>query len=327
MITQAIRIHAHGGPEVLKFEEVDIGAPGKGQALVRNTAIGVNYADIYEREGDHGGPHSAKPFPITMGHMAAGVVEVLGPGADGPAAGLRVGYVGGNSYAAHTLVGADRLVVLPDTVSDEVAGAYLLRGLTAEYLLRRLFPVRPGVTALVHAAAGGMGLMLGQWGAKLGARMIGTVGSPEKTKVALAHGYDAVINYSTEDFAARVMELTDGQGADVIYDGIGKAAFLKSLDCIKPRGVIVSYGTASGNVGEFDLQRLHSKSIVVTRPTLRSWIADPAELTDAADALFAVLGSGEIKTPIGGALPLAEAAKAQRQLESRSLTAPVVLIP
>jgi NADPH2:quinone reductase len=327
MTSYAIRIHANGGPEVLKFDEVEIGAPVKSQVLIHNTAIGVNYADIYEREGDHGGPHSTKPFPITMGHMAAGFIAAVGPDTDGPAVGTRVGYVGGNTYATHTIIAADRLVVLPDAVSDEVAGAYLLRGLTAEYLLRRLFPVGPGVTALVHAAAGGMGLMLGQWGTKLGARMIGTVSSAEKMEVALTFGYDTVINYSSEDFALRIMELTKGRGVDVVYDGIGKAAFRKSLDCVRPRGMVVSYGTSSGNVGAFDLQLLHSKSIVVTRPTLRSFIADPNELSEAAAALFDALGSGEIKTPIGGTMPLEEAAEAQRRLESRRLTAPIVLIP
>lgn len=327
MRTQAIRIHRHGGPDAMQLDEVELPDPAAGEALVRNAAIGVNYADIYEREGDHGGPHTAKPLPLTLGHMAVGVVEAVGPRVEGAAVGARVGYIGGGSYAGHTIVPAARLIPLPDQVSDDVAGGYLLRGLTAEYLLRRLFPVKPGTVALVHAAAGGMGLILGQWGAALGARMIGTVGSPAKAEIAKAHGYDAVINYETEDFPARVMELTEGRGADVIYDGVGKAAFLKSLDCIRPRGMVVSYGTASGNVGEFDLQRLHSKSIVVTRPTLRSWIADSAEAEAAARALFEALGSGRIRTPISDRLPLAQAAEAHRLLESRKLDAPVVLVP
>ncbi|SFH64828.1 quinone oxidoreductase family protein [Albimonas pacifica] len=327
MRTTAIRIHRHGGPEAMRLDQVELPDPGPQEALVRNTAIGVNYADIYEREGDHGGPHTAKPLPLTLGHMAAGVVEAPGEGAGGPPVGTRVGYIGGGSYAGHTLVPASRLIPLPDAIPDEVVGGYLLRGLTAEYLLRRLFPVKAGTVALVHAAAGGMGLVLGQWGAALGARMIGTVGSPAKAEIARAHGYDAVVDYGTEDFAERVMELTDGRGADVIYDGIGKAAFLKSLDCIRPRGMVVSYGTASGNVGEFDLQRLHSKSIVVTRPTLRSWIADPQEAEAAARALFEALESGLIRTPIADRLPLARAAEAHRLLEGRALTAPVVLVP
>ncbi|WP_226574504.1 quinone oxidoreductase family protein [Acuticoccus sediminis] len=327
MLTRAVRIHRHGGPDVLQLDEVELPPPGDGEALVRNTAIGVNYADIYEREGDHGGPHSAKPFPVTMGHMAAGIVEALGPGTDGPAPGTRVGYIGGASYAGHTLVPAGRLIALPDSVADDVAGAYLLRGLTAEYLLRRLFVVRPGVTALVHAAAGGMGLVLGQWGKALGGRMIGTVGSAARVATAAAHGYESVIDTSAEDFAPRVMELTGDRGADVIYDGIGKAAFLKSLDCIRPRGMVISYGTSSGNVGAFDLQRLHSKSIIVTRPTLRSYIADPAELKAASEALFAVLLDGTLETPISAPLSLAEAAEAHRRLEGRALDAPVVLLP
>lgn len=327
MRIQAIRIHRHGGPEAMQLDEIELPPPGPGEARVRNTAIGVNYADIYEREGDHGGPHAAKSLPITLGHMAAGVVEALGPGVSGPAPGARVGYIGPASYAAATLVPAARLIPLPASIPDEVAGGWLLRGLTAEYLVRRLFPLGPRSTALVHAAAGGMGLILGQWGAMLGARMIGTVGSAAKAETALAHGYEAVIDYSREDFAERALELTGGRGPDVIYDGVGKAAFEKSLDCIRPRGMVVSYGTASGNVGTFDLQRLHSKSIVVTRPTLRSWIADPDEAAAAARALFGALASGGIRAPVAEALPLARAAEAHRRLQGRALTAPVILVP
>lgn len=327
MTPLAIRIHQHGGAERLQLDEIPVPVPSRGEVRVKNTAIGVNYADIYEREGDHGGPHASKPFPITMGHMAAGQVEAVGPDVPESLLGQRVGYVGGSSYATHTCVPAHRLVAVPDSVADEVVGGYLLRGLTAEYLLRRLFPVRAGTIVLVHAAAGGMGLVLGQWGALLGARMIGTVSTAEKADIARAHGYRDVINYTTEDFAQRTLALTDGVGADVIYDGIGKAAFRKSLDCIRPRGMVVSYGTASGNVGAFDLQLLHSKSIVVTRPTLRSWISDPEELKAAAAALFEVIGSKSIQTPISDRLPLAQAAEAHRRLEGRTLTAPIILVP
>ncbi|ASM71331.1 MULTISPECIES: quinone oxidoreductase family protein [Roseobacteraceae] len=327
MMTRAIRIHRHGGPEVMQLEEVELPEPDAGQVRVKNTCIGVNYADIYEREGDHGGPHFAKEMPITMGHMAVGIIDALGAGVTDRHIGERVGYIGPNSYAGHTNIPVARLFRLPDAVPDTVAGGYLLRGLTAEYLLRRLYKVQPGTTALVHAAAGGMGLILGQWGSLLGARMIGTVSSPQKAQVARAHGYDTVINYSSEDFAERTLAETNGVGADVIYDGVGKMAFLKSLDCIRPRGMVVSYGTASGNVGEFDLQRLHSKSIVVTRPTLRSWIADPDEAATASKALFDVLSGGKLHTPIGAQLPLDQAAAAHHQLASRSVTAPIVLIP
>jgi NADPH:quinone reductase len=327
MKARAIRIHKHGGPDVMRLDEVDLAGPGPGQVRVKNTCIGVNYADIYEREGDHGGPHSAKEMPITMGHMAVGVIDAIGKGVSGRRNGERVGYIGPDSYADYTNVQAARLFSLPYSVSDLVAGGYLLRGLTAEYLLRRLYKVGPGTTALVHAAAGGMGLILGEWGSLLGARMIGTVSSPEKAEVARAHGYETVINYSSEDFAVRTLDETDGAGADVIYDGVGKMAFLKSLDCIRPRGMVISYGTASGNVGEFDLQRLHSKSIVVTRPTLRSWIADPEEAALASKALFDVLSGGQIQTPIGKQFPLDQAMEAHRHLESRSATAPIVLIP
>jgi len=325
--TRAIRIHSHGGPEVLTLDEVELPPPGRGEALVRNTAIGLNYADIYEREGDHGGPHTAAPLPITLGRMAVGVVEAVGADTDAPAIGTRVGFIGPNACAGHTLVAAGRLFPLPDEVTDEVAGGYLLRGLTAEYLVRRLYPLGPGRTALVHAAAGGMGLLLGQWGRKLGARMIGTVGSPEKAAIAAGFGYDALIDYRAEDFAPRVMELTGGRGADVIYDGVGRTTFRPSLDCIRPRGMVISYGTASGNVGEFDLQLLHSKSIVVTRPTLRSWIDDPEEARAAAAATFAFLSDPEVRAPIGATLPLTEAAEAHRRLEGRGTTAPIILTP
>lgn len=327
MKTQAIRIHSHGGPEVLKLDEIDLPEPEAGQVRIKNTCIGVNYADIYEREGDHGGPHSAKEMPITMGHMAVGIIDAVGKDVTSHTVGARVGYIGPNSYATFTNMPATRLFSLPEAVTDDVAGGYLLRGLTAEYLLRRLYKVGPGTTALVHAAAGGMGLILGEWGRLLGARMIGTVSSAAKAELARAHGYDAVINYSSEDFVARTLDETDGKGADVIYDGVGKMAFLKSLDCVRPRGMVVSYGTASGNVGEFDLQRLHSKSIIVTRPTLRSWIADPKEASMASKALFDVLSGGKIQTPLGAQFPLDQAAEAHRQLESRSVTAPIVLIP
>ncbi len=325
--TNAILIRSHGGPDALRYEEFDLPPLNDGEVLVRNTVCGVNYADIYEREGDHGGPHSAKPMPVIMGHMAVGVVEDIGAGVSAPKVGTRVGYVGPNSYAAHTIIPAARLFPLPDALSDDVAGGYLLRGLTAEYLVRRLYPLGPGKTALVHAAAGGMGLLLGQWGKKLGARMIGTVGSEAKMKIARDFGYDEAINYSTENFAERVMDLTNGIGADVIYDGVGKSTFRPSLDCIRPRGMVISYGTASGNVGEFDLQLLHSKSIVVTRPTLRSWIADAEEARAAAQAAFAFLADPDVQTPIGDVLPLKEAAEAHRRLESRATTAPIVLKP
>ena len=327
MLTQAIRIHSHGKPDVMQLDSITLPDLETGQVRVRNTSIGVNYADIYEREGDHGGPHMAKVMPIIMGHMAVGVVDALGPDTAGYAIGERVGYIGPDSYAAHTNIAATRLMPIPDGVDDDIVGGYLLRGLTAEYLLRRLYKVGPETTALVHAAAGGMWLILGQWGALLGARMIGTTSTAEKEKVAKAHGYDAIINYAEDDFARATMDLTGGQGADVIYDGVGKTTFVKSLDCVRPRGTVVSYGTASGNVGVFDLQLLHSKSLVVTRPTLRSWISDPTEAKAAAAALFAVLQNGQIRAPIAARLPLSEAAEAHRLLESRSLTAPIILYP
>lgn len=324
---KAICIDRHGGADEMKLRDVQLEPPAKKEILVRNTSIGVNYADIYERDGDHGGPHKTRSMPITLGRTAAGIVQEVGADACHFAPGDRVGYIAPDSYATHTRVPMDRVVRLPDGITDDVVGGYLLRGLTAEYLLRRLYPVSAGITALVHAAAGGMGLILGQWGSILGARMIGTVSSHAKVQVALTHGYDAVINYGSQNFVEEVQAITQGRGVDVVYDGVGKSTFRGSLDCVRPRGMVISYGTASGNVGEFDLQLLHAKSIVVTRPTLRSWISDPDELQAAAQVLFEVLESGRIETPIAAHLPLADAATAHQQLESRQLSAPVVLIP
>jgi len=323
----AVRIHNHGGVEAMRYEEVTVASPSENQVLVRNAAIGVNYADIYEREADHGGPHASRPLPITLGRMAVGIVEEVGSKVSHVKAGERVGYLSPDSYATYTLVPADRALKLPDYVADDVAAGYLLRGLTAEYLVRRLYPLRPGAVALVHAAAGGMGLVLGQWGWHLGARMIGTVSSAQKAEVARQHGYEDIINYSNEDFAKRALELTSGRGVDVIYDGVGKVTFMGDLACIKPRGMVISYGTASGNVGMFDLQLLHSKSIIVTRPTLRSWISDRQEYEQAAAAFFELIEHNLISTPIGARLPLSQAAQAHELLQSRQTTAPVILLP
>ena len=221
MKTSAVRIHRHGGPEVLQYEEIDLREPGPGEVLLTQTAIGLNFADTYQREGE-AGPHDAGNLPIVLGGQGAGVIEAVGSGVSGFKAGDRVAYIHPGAYAARRVVPADKLLHLPDGISDQVAAATLLRGLTAEYLVRRLYPVKPGDTALVHAAAGGMGLLLGQWAKALGARVIGTVGADSKVEIAKAHGCSEVIVYSREDFAARTMELTDGVGVDVIYDGVGK---------------------------------------------------------------------------------------------------------
>lgn len=248
MRTHAVRIHRHGGPEVLDYEDIELAAPGLGEVLLRQTAIGLNYADIYQREGGHG-PHDGVALPVVLGTQGAGVVEAVGPRAGDFVPGDRVAYISPGAYSAWRVVPADRLLKLPDGFAEADAAASLLRGLTAEYLLRRLGKVKAGDTVLSHAAAGGMGLILGRWGKALGARMIGTVGSAAKVAVAEASGYDTVIDMSATDFAARCMELTGGKGVDLVLDGIGKAGFLPSLDCVRPMGLVISYGTSSGDVG------------------------------------------------------------------------------
>lgn len=325
MRTAVVRIHRHGGPEVLQYESTELRPPQPGEVLLKQTAIGLNFADIYAREGD-AGPHDAGAMPAVLGAQAAGIVEAVGAGVSTFKAGDRVAYVHPGAYAERRVVPADRLLHLPSEISDQVAAATLLRGLTAEYLVRRLYKIKPGDVALVHAAAGGMGTLLGQWAHALGARVIGTVGSDAKVEIARAHGCSEVIVYSREDFAARVLELTGRTGADVIYDGIGKAAFLQSLDCIRPMGMVISYGTASGNVGAFDLQLLHRKSIIVTRPTLRTWIASRSDYEAAATAFFDAVISGKLRAEVNRSYALQDIRRAHEELQSRStIGAPVIL--
>ncbi|MBP0445100.1 quinone oxidoreductase [Roseomonas sp. SSH11] len=326
MKANVVRIHRHGGPEVLCHETVDIPPPGSGEVLIRQTAIGLNYSDIYQRQGE-AGPHDAYPFPIVLGGQGAGVVEAVGHDVDGFRPGDRVAYLHPGAYADRRLVPASRLLALPADISDDVAGAVLLRGLTAEYLLRRLYRVRPGTTMLVHAAAGGMGLLLGQWGKALGAHTIGTVGSAAKVSVARANGYDAVIDTGTDDFSPAVLALTGGTGVDVVYDGIGKDGFLPSLDCVRAMGIVISYGTASGNVGMFDLQALHRKSIIVTRPTLRTWIAARADYEAAASAVFDALRAGILRGEPARRYQLADARRAHEDLQARRTTGAAILVP
>ena len=326
MKTAVVRIHRHGGPEVLQYEEVELGSPGPGEVLLKQTAIGLNFADTYQREGE-AGPHDAGTMPIVLGGQGAGVIEAVGAGESGFKAGDMVAYIHPGAYAERRLVPVDRLLHLPSGISAEVAAATLLRGLTAEYLVRRLYRIKPGDIALVHAAAGGMGLLLGQWARALGARVIGTVGADSKVGIARAHGCGDVIVYSREDFAARTMELTDGVGADVIYDGVGKSAFLKSLDCIRPMGMVISYGTASGNVGAFDLQLLHRKSIIVTRPTLRTWIAKRGDYETAAAAFFEAVISGKVRAEVNRSYALRDARRAHEELQGRATTGAAIIIP
>jgi len=321
---RAIRIHKTGGPEVLQLEEVELVAPGPGQASVRHHAIGVNYLDIYFRTGLY-----PAALPFIPGSEGAGVVTAVGPGVEGFKAGDRVAYVTTpGSYAEARNVDVKHLVKLPEVISYEQAAAMMLKGLTAQYLLRQTYRVQPGDTILVHAAAGGVGQILCQWGKHLGATVIGTVGSLAKAEIARACGADHVINYSTEDFAARVGEITKGGKCAVVYDGVGKATFPASLDCLRPFGVFASFGSASGPVEAFNLGLLGQKgSLFATRPTLFTFLADRNRLDTMAKELFEVVGAGVVKVAISESAPLAEAARVHRDLEGRRTTASIVLIP
>jgi NADPH:quinone reductase len=322
----SIHIQHHGEADVLEMVTVTVPPPAAGEIQIRQTAIGLNFADIYQRRGGHG-PHSAAPFPITLGSQGAGVVEAVGLDVADFVPGQAVAYLYPGAYQVTQNVPAHRVVALPDWIPQDIAGANLLRGLTAEYLLRRLYVVHPGENVLVHAAAGGMGLILSQWARALGATVIGTVGSAAKAEVALAHGCHHVVNYRSEDFVARTLELTDGTGVGVVYDAVGKDVFLPSLRCLRPRGLAVNYGTASGDVEAFDLQLLHAKSLSVCRPTLRSFVSDPLDLRTAAKAFFDAVRDGHVRLGIGQRYPLADVQRAHRDLETRATTGAPVLIP
>ncbi len=326
MRSATVRIHAHGEADVLQLEEVDVPDPGPGEVRIRQTAIGLNFADIYQRRGAHG-PHSAAPFPLTLGAQGAGVIDAVGDGVTALTVGQSVAYFHPGAYQAVRNVPAARVIALPEGISEEIAGATLLRGLTAEYLLRRLFVVKPGDAVLVHAAAGGMGMILSQWARALGATVIGTVGSEAKMSIATAHGCHHVIDYRREDFVARTLEVTGGQGVAVVYDAVGKDVFVPSLDCLRPLGMAINYGTASGDVEGFDLQRLHAKSLCVSRPTLRTFIANPGDLQRGAAALFDAAHSGHVRLEVNRRYPLAHVRRAHEDLESRSTTGAAVLVP
>jgi NADPH2:quinone reductase len=324
-MSKAIRFHQTGGPEVLRLEEIEVGEPGEGQARVRHTAIGVNFIDTYHRTGLY-----PLPLPSGLGVEGAGVVEAVGKGVAHVRKGDRVGYAGGapGGYAEVRVMAADRLVRLPDGVADRQAAGAMLKGLTVQYLSRRTYPVKAGETVLVHAAAGGVGLIACQWLKALGATVIGTVGSEEKAKLARAHGCDHAIVYTREDFAARVKEITKGAGVPVVYDAVGKSTFQGSLDCLRPRGLMVSFGNASGPVPPVDLLQLSQKgSLFITRPTLAHYTANREELEAGARELFEVIQSGKVKIEISASYPLAEAARAHRDLEARKTTGSVVLVP
>jgi NADPH2:quinone reductase len=321
---KAIRFSQTGGPEVLKYEDIELPPPGPGQVRVRHTAIGVNFIDTYHRSGLY-----KLPLPSGLGSEAAGVVEALGSGVATLKKGDRVAYAGTlGAYAQANNVPADKLVKLPDGVSDEVAAAAMLKGMTAQYLLMRTYAVNPGETILFHAAAGGVGLIAGQWAKHLGATVIGTVGSEEKVALAKANGYDHVLNTRSEDWVARVREITRGAGVPVVYDSIGKDTWNGSLDCLAVRGMMVSFGNASGAVPAFEPGILSAKgSLYLTRPTLFHYTRDARELQETAGDLFAVIASGAVKIRINQRFKLAEAAKAHEALHSRATTGATILIP
>jgi NADPH:quinone reductase len=322
----AILIDHYGGPEVLQWKEVPLGRPGPGEALVRHTAVGLNFIDVYHRSGLYPLPS----LPAVIGLEAAGRVEAVGPGVTEVSVGGRVAYAGGptGAYSEARIIPAHRLVKLPDGISDQQAAAIMLKGMTAEYLLQRAYAVKPGDAILFHAAAGGVGTIACQWAKHLGETVIGTVGSRSKAALAATHGCDYVIVTDEEDFVARVREITRGEGVAAVYDSVGKDTFMRSLDCLKPRGVMVSFGQSSGMVPPFDITILSAKgSLYLTRPTLMHYTAKREDLLSSAEALFEVVVEGAIKIEIGQTYPLRDAAKAQAALEGRKTTGSTVLIP
>jgi NADPH2:quinone reductase len=322
---KAIRIHKQGGPEVMQWEDVQVGDPGPGEARVRHKAIGLNYLDTYQRSGLY-----KIALPAGMGNEGSGIVEAVGPGVTQVKAGDRVAYTGGpiGAYAEVRNMPAERLVVLPEGISFETGAAMMLKGCTAEYLLRQTYKVKAGDTILFHAAAGGVGLIACQIAKTIGATVIGTVGSDDKAKLARAHGCDHTIVYTRENFVERVKQLTDGKGVPVVYDGVGKDTFMQSLDCLRPRGLMVSFGNASGAVGPTDLGVLAAKgSLYVTRPTLNTYAAKRDDLIELTKDLFDLVKSGKVKIEVNHKYPLKDAVQAHRDLESRKTTGSVVFIP
>ncbi len=325
-----VRVHRHGGPEVLTWEDVPAGepglGPGLGEVLLRHTAIGLNFIDCYYRTGLYPAPAG---LPLVPGSEAAGVVEAVGPGVTQIKEGDRVAYATVlGAYAQRRVVPADKLVKVPDTVSDEQAAGMMLKGMTAEYLLLRTFKVKPGDTILFHAAAGGVGLIACQWARHLGATVIGTAGDPEKVALAKAHGCHHVIDYRKDDFVAAVRGITGGAKCDVVYDSVGADTFPASLDCLKPRGMFVSFGNSSGPVPPFPLAMLSQKgSLYATRPTLFAYVATRPELEASAAALFDVVGRGIVKVGINQRYALKDASQAHADLEGRRTTGTTVLLP
>jgi NADPH2:quinone reductase len=324
---KAITIETTGGPEVMAYRDVGLADPGPGEVRLRHTAIGVNYIDTYHRSGLY-----PVPLPSGIGLEAAGIVEAVGAGVSNLKPGDRVAYGSGpiGAYSDARNIPAAKLIKIPNSnvIPDEVAAAMMLKGMTVRYLLRATYKVKPGETILFHAAAGGVGTIFGQWAKALGATVIGTVGSDAKKEIAKAHGYDHVINNRTEDVVKRVKELTGGKGVPVVYDGVGQATFVTSLDCLQPRGLLVSFGNASGPVKNVDLGILAAKgSLYVTRPTLMTYTATPEEMKETADDLIDIVSSGKVKIPINQRYKLADAVQVHRDLEGSKTTGTTILIP
>ena len=325
MHARVVRMAAQGKPDVLKAEEVLLPEPAAGEAVVRQTAVGVNYLDVYHRSG-----YYPLPVPSSVGSEAAGVVERVGPGVTEVKAGDRVAYAGGapGSYASHRLVPAARLVHIPDGISDDVAAAVMLKGMTVEYLLNRCYPLKTGEDALFYAAAGGVGLLAGQWGKHIGARMIGVAAGPEKCQMARDHGYAEVIDRTTESIVDRVKALTGGVGVPVVYDSVGKATFEASLNSLKPRGYFVSFGTTTGAPPPIEAGVLQKHgSLYFTRPTLVTYTASREDLVQSARAVFDLVKTGVLTVHIGRRYPLADAARAHADLEAGKTVGSSLLIP
>ena len=323
-MVHAIRIHQTGGPEVMKWESVEVPAPGPGQVRLKQHAVGVNYIDVYQRSGLY-----KLPLPFVAGSEGAGEVVAVGPGVSDFKVGDRGAYAGAaGGYAEERVMPADRLVKLPDNIDYKTGAAMMLQGMTVRYLLRETYKVGKGSTMLLHAAAGGIGLIACQWARHLGATIIGTVSTPQKAALAREHGATHVINYKTEDFVKRTKELTNGQGVDVVYDAVGKDTYPASLDCLKPLGLWVSFGNASGAIANFDLLLLSSKgSLYATRPTLGTYVAKRADLVANAAELFDVVGKGIVKINVNHTYALKDAEQAHRDLEARKTTGSIVLLP
>jgi NADPH2:quinone reductase len=324
-MAKAIRFTRTGGPEVLELVDVEVGEPGPGEARVRNHAIGVNFIDVYFRNGLY-----PLDLPSGLGQEGAGVVEAVGPGVTHVKPGDRVAYAArpNGAYSEVRVMPAAILVRLPDDIPFDTGAAMMLQGLTVQYLFRRTWKLEPGQTVLFHAAAGGVGLIACQWARAIGANLIGTVGSNEKAELARAHGAAHVINYNTEDVVQRVMEITNGAKVPVVFDSVGKDTFTRSLDCLAPLGLMVSFGNSSGAVPPFALSELVSRgSLFITRPTLQTYAATRADLESMAADLFQMVSSGKVKIEINQRFPLAEAARAHTELEARRTTGKTILLP